>query len=119
MRELRSFGHFAVGVTQGSVEMFSAFESDGPMWTGQGPRIEVQAVRFEKSFAEPPAVHVSLGMWDVDRHANQRADIRAVNVTQEGFELQFRTWADTRVARVRADWIAIGPLRHEDDWDAH
>ncbi|MFT7047363.1 MAG: hypothetical protein ACJAYH_002651, partial [Celeribacter sp.] len=24
---------------------------------------------------------------------------------------------DTRVARVRADWMAIGPVRHADDWD--
>jgi len=49
--------------------------------------------------------------------ANQRADIQAVNITAEGFELQFSTWGDTRVARVRASWMAIGPLRHADDWD--
>lgn len=47
----------------------------------------------------------------------QRADIQAVNITAEGFELQFSTWGDTRVARVRASWMAIGPLRHEDDWN--
>jgi hypothetical protein len=29
----------------------------------------------------------------------------------------FRTWGDTRVARVRADWLAIGALPHEDDWE--
>jgi hypothetical protein len=28
----------------------------------------------------------------------------------------FRTWGDTRVARVRADWLAIGEVRGEDDW---
>lgn len=114
---LRRFGPFAIGVSHGSSEMFSAFENGEPMWTGQGPRIETLPVRFDEEFAEPPVVHVALGMWDMDRAANQRADIRAVNVTRQGFELEFRTWGDTRVARVRADWMAIGPVRHEDDWD--
>jgi hypothetical protein len=31
--------------------------------------------------------------------------------------LVFRTWADTRVARIRADWTAIGAVRDEEDWD--
>ena len=44
-------------------------------------------------------------------------DISAENVTATGFEIVFRTWADTRVARIRADWIAIGPAKDEDDWD--
>lgn len=117
-RNLRRFGHHAVGVEQGSVEMFSAFESGGPMWTGSGPRLEVRRVGFDASFAEPPLVHVALSMWDVDRNANQRADIQAVNVSEDGFDLQFRTWGDTRVARVRASWMAIGPVRFEDDFDA-
>ena len=29
----------------------------------------------------------------------------------------FRTWGDTRVARMRIAWIAIGALSDEDDWD--
>lgn len=88
------------------------------MWTGSGPRLEVRRVVFAESFAEPPLVHVALSMWDVDRNANQRADIQAVNVGADGFDLQFRTWGDTRVARVRANWMAIGPVRFEDDFDA-
>ena len=97
--------------------MFSAFEDDGPMWTGEGPRVASVDVRFDESFLAPPVVHVGLNMWDIDRHANQRADIQAVNVGFDGFTLQFRTWGDTRVARVRASWLAIGPVPHLDDWD--
>lgn len=115
---MKRFGHYAVGVAQGSAEMFSAFESGGAMWTGSGPRLETQPVRFEESFVEAPAVHVALSMWDVDRNANQRADIQAVNITPQGFVLEFRTWGDTRVARVRASWMAIGAVRHDDDWEA-
>ena len=38
-------------------------------------------------------------------------------ITGTGFQLVFRTWGDTRVARVRADWTAIGPVKDDDDWD--
>jgi hypothetical protein len=44
-------------------------------------------------------------------------DISADLVTAEGFEIVFRTWGDTRIARVRADWLAIGALPNDDDWE--
>ena len=115
---MKRIGHYAVGLAQGTTEMFSSFADGGEMWTGQGPRLEQVTVTFDESFAEPPIVHVGLSMWDIDRAANQRADIRAEDVTTTGFVLEFRTWGDTRVARVRANWLAIGPLRHEDDFAA-
>ena len=115
---VRRFGHFAVGVSNGETEIFSAFETGGPMWTGQGGRVERSAVAFEQPFLEPPVVHVAPSMWDIDCGANQRAEILATNITSEGFELQFRTWGDTRVARIRASWMAIGPVRFEEDWQA-
>lgn len=87
------------------------------MWTETGPRQERAAVRFPDAFEAPPAVHVGLSMWDIEGGSNQRADIKAENITREGFDLVFRSWGDTRVARVRADWLAIGPVRHQDDWE--
>ncbi|WP_347266440.1 H-type lectin domain-containing protein [Paracoccus sp. (in: a-proteobacteria)] len=113
---MRHFGFSAIGVASGAVEMFSAFEDGGAMWTGEGPRVERRRVHFERPFREAPVVQVGLGMWDIASGANQRADIAAQHVTPEGFELQFRTWGDTRVARVRANWLAIGPVAHADDW---
>ena len=59
----------------------------------------------------------SLALWDVDNATVMRADLRSENVTKEGFELVFRTWGDTRIARVRASWMAIGPLPQQDDWE--
>ena len=39
-------------------------------------------------------------------------------MTETGFEIVFRTWGDTRVARVRADWLALGEVADEDDaWE--
>lgn len=97
--------------------MFSDFAHDGPMWTGSGPREVRQTVAFPEPFAAPPAVMVAISMWDADRKTNLRADISAEKVTETGFDLVFRTWADTRIARIRADWTAIGPLPDDDLWE--
>ncbi|WP_325168832.1 H-type lectin domain-containing protein [Paracoccus caeni] len=96
--------------------MFSAFEDDGPMWSGEGPRLVRQAIRFPATFRRAPVVQVSISMWDVDGAGNQRADISSENIDAEGFDLVFRTWGDTRVARIRADWMAIGEVMHPDDF---
>lgn len=87
------------------------------MWTGSGPR-EVRHVQaFSEPFQSPPVVTVGISMWDIDRKTNSRVDISADNITATGFEIVFRTWADTRIARIRADWMAIGQVRDDDDWD--
>ena len=38
-------------------------------------------------------------------------------ITERGFHIVFRTWGDTRVARVRVGWMAIGAVRHVTDFD--
>jgi hypothetical protein len=106
-----------VGVAQGSIVLFSDYLDGGVMWTGEGPRELRKLVEFAEAFSAPPVVQVSLSMWDIDQKHNPRMDISADTVTEEGFAIVFRTWGDTRVARVRADWMAIGPCTHEDDWD--
>lgn len=106
-----------VGITQGSCMMFSDFAHDGPMWTGSGPRESRQSVVFDEPFAAAPSVMVTISMWDADRRTNLRADLTAEQVTETGFDLVFRTWSDTRIARIRADWTAIGALRDDELWD--
>lgn len=114
MRRLK--GHI-VGVDQGSTVMFSDFEDGGQMWTGQGKREMRKVVEFSSPFQSVPVVKVGLSMWDVDHKHNMRVDISAEMINAEGFVLVFRTWGDTRVARVRADWIAIGEQKSDEDWD--
>ncbi|MBU3030666.1 H-type lectin domain-containing protein [Paracoccus marinaquae] len=114
---MQRFSSSGVGVTRGSVVLFSAFEDNGPMWSGEGARVARQPVQFTTPFLTPPVVHVSVGMWDIEGSSNQRADISVDRVTEAGFEIVFRTWGDTRVARIRAEWLAIGAVRHEDDFD--
>lgn len=106
----------AVGVSKGAALVFSAFENDGEMWTGQGPRLASYTVHFDEPFLAAPVVHLGLSMWDIGAGHNARADLQAEDVTQEGFRIVFRTWGDTKVARVRVDWMAIGAVRHDDDF---
>lgn len=87
------------------------------MWTGHGPRAARERIDFDDAFLSPPLVQVTISMWDIDQQSNQRADISAEDISATGFTLVFKTWGDTRVARVRADWLAIGPVLHDDDWE--
>ncbi|GHC47323.1 H-type lectin domain-containing protein [Neogemmobacter tilapiae] len=106
-----------IGIQQGKLMLFSDFADGGEMWTGQGPREVRREVKFKEPFLEPPAVLTGLSMWDMDNRQNGRMDLGVDEVTSTGFTIIFRTWADTRIARVRADWTAIGAIKDEDVWE--
>lgn len=116
---MRKYVGSLIGVDQGNDEIFSDFASGGEMWTGHGSRERRKPVRFSQAFRGVPTVQVSLSLWDMDQGANVRADISADNVTETGFDLVFRTWSDTRVARVRMSWMAIGEVASDDDWELY
>jgi hypothetical protein len=106
-----------LGVEQGSLVLFSDFQDGGVMWIGEGPREMRRAVSFSEPFREIPSVLVSFSMWDTDHKHNGRMDISAEHITFHGFEIVFKTWGDSRVARVRADWLALGELLSDEDWE--
>lgn len=108
-----------IGIDQGEHALFSDYEDGGDMWTGSGPRERRHSLNFSVPFKAPPSIHVALSMWDMDSATNARADVAAEKITVAGFEVVFRTWGDTRVARARVRWMAIGPVQHEDDWDLY
>ncbi|MEX1662842.1 H-type lectin domain-containing protein [Thioclava sp. 15-R06ZXC-3] len=108
-----------MGMQQGSIVLFSDYQDGGAMWTGDGPRELRKLVSFAEAFSAKPLVHVALSMWDIDQKHNGRMDISTEMVTPEGFVIVFRTWGDTRVARVRSDWLALGACANADDWDIH
>ncbi|WP_226779675.1 H-type lectin domain-containing protein [Oceaniglobus trochenteri] len=105
-----------LGVQQGSLVLFSDYKDNGQMWTGEGERELQREVRFAEAFRDPPVVQLSMSMWDMDQATNPRADLSFNRVGPEGFWIVFRTWGDTRIARVRADWTAMGQVIDEDDW---
>ena len=108
-----------VGILQGSRVLFSDFADGGVMWTGQGERESRHLIEFKETFIETPVVMVAISMWDIDHKHTSRGDIRAENITKTDFFLVFRTWGDTRLARVRCDWTALGAIRDEEDWDLY
>ena len=114
MHRLRSH---RIGVAQGEVVLFSDFENGGVMWTGEGPRQSRDVVTFDEPFRAPPMVQVGLSMWDISRNANARVDVRAIEISASGFVIDFRTWGDTKIARIRVSWSAIGELADADDWN--
>ncbi|MEM9524525.1 MAG: H-type lectin domain-containing protein [Pseudomonadota bacterium] len=116
---MRRLNSHLVGIDQGQIVLFEDFETDGPMWAGTGPRERRSRITFSETYRNAPVVYASLSMWDMDQKHNMRADIAAENIDETGFELVFRTWGDTRVARVRAGWLAIGELARSDEWDLY
>lgn len=105
------------GIDQGTVQLFSDFEVEGEMWAGSGDRQRVQHVDFSESFKSPPSVMVTLEMLDLHHGSNHRVVLKAENVTPQGFDIIFRTWDDTRIARAAANWMAVGEARGSGDWD--
>ena len=116
MKRLRNH---LIGVDHGDVVMFSDFEHDGVMWTGDGARQTRAHVEFSESFRANPVVQVSMSMFDISNGANLRTDVQAEDITPDGFAIVFRTWGDTKIARVRVAWQAFGELRQSDEWDLY
>jgi hypothetical protein len=114
---MKRFESHAIGIDQGDVILFSDFEDDGEMWKGEGPRAARRTIQFSQAFQDLPAVSLQLSMIDMSNDAYIRADLHTEDVTNTGFDIVFRTWGDTRVARIRVAWQAIGRLPSEDTWD--
>lgn len=114
MRKMRGR---TLGIDQGEHQLFSDFQNGGDMWVGSGPRERRKRILFSEPFLSTPVVQVTLSLWDVSNGSNLRADIGAEKVTEEGFDLVFRTWQDSQIARVRLGWTAFGEIDDEDSWD--
>ena len=114
---MRKLDSNVIGIDQGDVVLFSDFEHDGQMWTGEGPRNTRLAVAFGDRYHAPPNVYVSISMLDASNNGNSRYDVQAENITTKGFDIVFRTWGDTQVARCRVAWQSIGTVRADDVWD--
>lgn len=114
---MRKLDSNAIGIDQGDVVLFSDFEHDGEMWTGDGPRNTRLAVKFTEKYIAEPQVYVSVSMLDISNSGNSRFDVQAENITNAGFDIVFRTWGDTQVARCRVAWHSIGAARAEEIWD--
>ena len=49
---MRKLDSNTIGIDQGDVVLFSDFEHDGQMWTGDGPRNTRLAVKFAEKYRD-------------------------------------------------------------------
>lgn len=114
MKKLRSS---IVGIDSGDEVLFEDFEDGGEMWTGRGQRERRRRIKFSERYISVPTVQLSISLWDMDAGSVLRADVSAEAVTEKGFDMVFRTWGDTKVARARIAWMSFGELEDADAWD--
>ena len=65
-------------------------------------------VNFERAFSGHPVVQVGITGFDIDNGANARLSVGIVGIDETGFEVELRTWLNTRLWSVDLSWIAIG-----------
>ena len=114
---MKKLSTHTVGVDSGDVVLFSDYEDGGDMWTGRGQRERRRRIKFSEKYKSEPTVQLSLSLWDVDASTTMRVDLQAEAITKSGFDMVFRTWGDTHIARVRIAWTSIGEMSELDDWD--
>lgn len=67
-----------------------------------------QSVKFTSPFEEKPTVTYGLYLLDFYHNTNLRFDSAVTAVTKTGFQVTFRTWADTLLYGARISWMACG-----------
>jgi hypothetical protein len=90
------------------------FDDSAPGWAllegapGSGVRSFTGHVRFERAFQAPPVVQIGITGFDIDNGANARLNVGIIGVDGEGFDVELRTWWNSRLWSVDLNWIAIG-----------
>ncbi|MET0412125.1 MAG: H-type lectin domain-containing protein [Polyangiaceae bacterium] len=87
-----------------------------PSWTlleAPAPDGDARTVRgrvtFERAFSSVPVVQVGITGFDIDNGANARLRVGVSQIDEQGFEVEVRTWWNTRLWSVDLSWLAIGP----------
>lgn len=117
VKTMKKLSSHTVGIDSDDVVLFSDYEDGGEMWTGRGHRERRRHISFSEPYQTPPTVHMSMSLWDMDSSTIMRGEMTAEAVTETGFDMVFRTWSDTRIARLRISWTAIGSLADPDAWE--
>lgn len=91
----------------------AAFNGGGsdPMWTGSGPRHKVVHVDFPRPFEGQPTVVLAISALDAASNSasSVRITVSPQNVTARGFDIDFHTWADSRIWSTNVTWVAYKP----------
>jgi hypothetical protein len=92
-------------------EKYNGYEelnTDWKLHIGSGERTYTTALRFDSPFREPPKVSLALTGQDVDATKNNRIQVKARDITVDGFNIVYITWTDSIVYSIWTTWTAIG-----------
>ena len=80
------------------------------MNNSSGARSYTQQVNFSEKFESNTQVVLSLKGYDAssDGVSSVRLIVSAVEITDVGFTLEVKTWADSKIHGVWVTWLAIG-----------
>jgi H-type lectin domain-containing protein len=91
------------------------FDESLPGWAlleasseSSGVRTFAGRITFERAFTSPPVVQIGITGFDIDNGDNARLNVGITRVDGEGFEVELRTWWNSRLWSVDLNWIAIG-----------
>jgi hypothetical protein len=91
------------------------FDDSKPGWAlldrapdSNGVRTFTGRVTFERAFQAPPVVQIGITGFDIDNGDNARLNVGIIEVDGEGFDVELRTWWNSRLWSVDLNWLAIG-----------
>ena len=73
-----------------------------------GLRTFAGRITFERGFESPPVVQIGITGFDIDNGDNSRLGVGITAVDGTGFDVELRTWYNSRLWSVDLNWIAIG-----------
>ena len=65
-------------------------------------------VQFDKSYSVQPKVFASITLIDFSDGSDHRLKLNIDNITTTGFDITLATWCNTKMSKVRANWMAFG-----------
>lgn len=72
-----------------------------------GEREFTVEVKFNKKFESKPEIVLAVTSVDAEKTTNLRYALEKGFVSEEGFLLKVRTWADTKVYSLGGNWLAV------------
>ena len=86
---------------------------------GLGERKLIEHVDFPESYYFIPTVVVYLTGIDEDNTVNNRLQIQPINITPEGFDIEYKTWWDSRINGLWSSWVAYSDQNAQLDKKRH
>ncbi|MDE5083559.1 MAG: H-type lectin domain-containing protein [Trichodesmium sp. St18_bin1] len=98
-------------IFQGGTVSYTAYE-EGDKWnlnSGSGDRTLVKHVDFGTPYySDNINVAVYLTGIDQDNAMDNRLQINPTNVTNQGFDIEYKTWSDSVINGLWLSWVAFG-----------